>query len=94
MTSSGLTQCLVIFPKCWHNTHKACLNILHHLVGLDTCDHTIITRVVPVQLVQLQNHLHPWTAVIKTEFSDQLEISVPMNWHSVKVITQFLRSSS
>jgi hypothetical protein len=70
------------------------LNILHRLVDLDTCDHTIITRVVPVQLVQLQNHLHPWTAVIKTEFSDQLEVSIPMNWHNVKFINQFLSSTS
>jgi hypothetical protein len=29
--------------------------------------------VVPVQLVQLQNHLHQWTVDIKTEFSDLLE---------------------
>jgi hypothetical protein len=50
--------------------------------------------VVLVHLVQLQNHHHPWTVVIKTEFSDRLEIfeinSVPMNGHGVKFINQFL----
>jgi hypothetical protein len=70
MTFSGLTQCLVIYPKCWLNIHKACLSTLHHPVGLDTCDHTIIIKVV---LVQLQSHLHQWTVDIKTEFFDLLE---------------------
>jgi hypothetical protein len=61
---------------------------LRHLVGLDTCDHIIITKVVPAQLAQQLNRLHPWTVVIKTEFSDQLEAHVP-SWQSIMGIDFF-----
>jgi hypothetical protein len=74
----------VISPKCWRNTRKACSNISLHLAGLDTCDRTIITKVVQVQLVQRQNRLHPWTVVIKTAFSDQLETLLEINAIPVK----------
>ena len=75
MTSSGPTQCPVICLKCWHNIHRVCLSTLHLPVGQDTCDHTTIIKVVPVQLVHLQNRHLQWTVDIKTEFSDVLEIS-------------------
>jgi hypothetical protein len=60
---------------------------LHHPVGLDTCDHTIIIKVVPEQL---QKHLHQWTVDIKTEFFDLLEeyieiISYPREPEQCKV---------
>jgi hypothetical protein len=77
MTSSGLTQCLVICLKWWHNSYKPWSIFLHHHIVLGPCKHTII---------------NPCTVAIMSKFTYWPIIyvkikSVPVNWHSVKLST-------
>jgi hypothetical protein len=67
MTSSGMTDCHVNCSQCLHNTWKECLGIMHHFVGLNICNYTIIMKVVPPELQDVcQTH----TMVIKIGFTD------------------------
>jgi hypothetical protein len=62
-----MTHFHVKYSQCWHSTYKACVSIMHQFVDLNTCNHTIISKVSPLQL---QDMCQTRTLGIKTGFTD------------------------